>query len=99
MRQRSRYSSHLASPVAALRYQRIPRPNLSAAALTVVHLNGPAHARSPWAPRGSGGARHPARDRAGVNDAGAAAIYTPRDFRLAKIMADIVALVAAHRMP
>ncbi len=41
----------------------------------------------------------PEEDRPRLVAAGVAAIYTPKDFQLAKIMADIVALVAAHRTP
>jgi (2R)-ethylmalonyl-CoA mutase len=41
----------------------------------------------------------PEEDRPRLIAAGVAAIYTARDFQLAKIMADIVALVAAHRTP
>jgi (2R)-ethylmalonyl-CoA mutase len=41
----------------------------------------------------------PEDDRPRLIAAGVAAVYTPRDFQLAKIMADIVALVAANRTP
>jgi (2R)-ethylmalonyl-CoA mutase len=41
----------------------------------------------------------PEEDRPRLIAAGVAAVYTPRDFQLAKIMADIVALVAANRTP
>ena len=41
----------------------------------------------------------PEDDRPRLAAAGVAAVYTPRDFQLAKIMADIVDLVAAHRTP
>ena len=41
----------------------------------------------------------PEDDRPRLAAAGVAAIYTPRDFQLAKIMADIVDLVAARRTP
>ncbi|MGZ4702316.1 MAG: methylmalonyl-CoA mutase family protein [Ilumatobacteraceae bacterium] len=41
----------------------------------------------------------PEGDRPRLAAAGVAAIYTPRDFQLAKIMADIVDIVAAHRTP
>ncbi len=39
----------------------------------------------------------PEEHRATLTAAGVAAIYTPKNFELAKIMADIVQLVAAHR--
>jgi (2R)-ethylmalonyl-CoA mutase len=39
----------------------------------------------------------PDQDRARLRDAGVAAVYTPKDFQLAKIMADIADLAAAHR--
>ena len=41
----------------------------------------------------------PEEDRPRLIAAGVTAIYTPKDFQLAKIMADIVALVAVHRTP
>jgi (2R)-ethylmalonyl-CoA mutase len=39
----------------------------------------------------------PEEDRAALTAAGVAAIYTPKDFALARIMADIVDLTEAHR--
>jgi (2R)-ethylmalonyl-CoA mutase len=39
----------------------------------------------------------PEEDRAVLTAAGVAAIYTPKDFELARIMADIVDLTEAHR--
>lgn len=39
----------------------------------------------------------PDEDRARLEAAGVAAVYTPKDFELARIMADIVDLVAARR--
>ena len=39
----------------------------------------------------------PEEDRAGCVAAGVAAVYTPKDFQLAKIMADIADLAEAHR--
>jgi methylmalonyl-CoA mutase cobalamin-binding subunit len=42
---------------------------------------------------------HPARRRptAALEAAGVAAVYTPKDFELTKIMSDIVDLAVAHR--
>ena len=39
----------------------------------------------------------PEADRAGLAELGVAAVYTPKDFELAKIMGDIFDLAAAHR--
>ncbi|MDQ3470358.1 MAG: protein meaA, partial [Actinomycetota bacterium] len=39
----------------------------------------------------------PEADRPGLAELGVAAVYTPKDFELAKIMGDIVDLAAAHR--
>ena len=39
----------------------------------------------------------PEADRPTLIAAGVAAVYTPKDFQLAKIMADIADLAAAHR--
>jgi (2R)-ethylmalonyl-CoA mutase len=39
----------------------------------------------------------PEEDRPRLVDAGVAAVYTPKDFELARIMADIVDLVTARR--
>ena len=41
----------------------------------------------------------PEADRAVLMAAGAAAVYTPKDFEMAKIMADVARLAAAHRAP
>jgi len=38
----------------------------------------------------------PAEDEALLKKAGVAAVYTPKDFQITNIMADIVALVAAR---
>jgi (2R)-ethylmalonyl-CoA mutase len=39
----------------------------------------------------------PEADRAGLLAAGVAAVYTPKDFQLSKIMRDIADLAVAHR--
>ena len=39
----------------------------------------------------------PEEDRPRLLGAGVAAVYTPKDFELGRIMADIVDLAAAHR--
>ena len=39
----------------------------------------------------------PESDRASLLDAGVAAVYTPKDFELSRIMADVARLAAAHR--
>jgi (2R)-ethylmalonyl-CoA mutase len=39
----------------------------------------------------------PEEDRATLQDAGVAAVYTPKDFEMAKIMRDIAELAAARR--
>ncbi len=39
----------------------------------------------------------PEDDRATLIAAGVAAVYTPKDFELAKIMSDVADLAAAHR--
>ena len=39
----------------------------------------------------------PEADRQRLLDAGVAAVYTPKDFQLAKIMDDVAHLAAAHR--
>ena len=39
----------------------------------------------------------PTEDRPRLVDAGVSAVYTPKDFELAKIMSDVVDLAAAHR--
>jgi (2R)-ethylmalonyl-CoA mutase len=39
----------------------------------------------------------PEEDRAALIDAGVAAVYTPKDFELVRIMDDIARLTVAHR--
>jgi (2R)-ethylmalonyl-CoA mutase len=39
----------------------------------------------------------PEEDRQPLLDAGVAAVYTPKDFELVRIMGEIVDLVSAHR--
>jgi ethylmalonyl-CoA mutase len=39
----------------------------------------------------------PEEDRQPLLDAGVAAVYTPKDFELVRIMGEIVDLVVAHR--
>ena len=41
----------------------------------------------------------PEEDRQALLDAGVAAVYTPKDFELVRIMGEIVDLATAHRGP
>ena len=69
---------------------------LSGSHVPLVKRRGRAHARGRARRRAGGGRRHhPARGRAGSCKAGVAAVYTPKDFELNRIMADIVRIVDA----